>query len=287
MIGWICALALAAPGDPDWEAPALSAESWAPPTDASGWMLTHDSQAREGWVARLDTTWSHRPLVWLPDEGDDPIAIVRDAAISWWTVGAALGRVGLSATAPVVLVVHSEVEGSAGPLAGDPSLQGRVVAIEGSERPGLSLFGRLRAPTGAHRRQLGVEGWSWELGLATDLRVGPVQIAADAAGRGLPRSSAGELQLDDQLAAHLGARVGLRPQLQAQAELHGHLPTRRADLPGAHSLELLGSVRGRIAADLWLQGGGGIPISMGLGSPALRLFLSLQLRPSGPQEPIE
>ncbi len=274
----IVALALtalaASPGDADFVAPAVAAETWLP-------SLAVDTRRRDGISGRLDTTWAHAPLVWTSDDSDAPVALVRDVATVWMTAALSAGPLAIGATAPVVLHVGSAVDGAHGPLAGDPTLQAKAVAIEGGTLPGLALFGRLRAPAGAELRQLGYPGWTWELGLASDIDLGPVRAVLGIGTRGVPKPPLGDLIVNDQLRVNGGASWAVTEASSLAAELHGHIQYSALDQAGPHALEGVFSGRFSASPTVALRAGLGLPLSSGVGTPQWRAVAGIDVRPAG------
>jgi outer membrane protein OmpA-like peptidoglycan-associated protein len=266
------------------ELPDINAQNFRPTVDGQRTLWTDDT-----WIGSTDNPGTARaivhytgsPLVYRYTNGEQ-VRLLGDALEMDLMGGFSFAdRVRVGAIVPVFLVATGELGGGAG--LGDLGLDAKVVALHRADAPiGLGLAARLSAPTATTLAPVGAPGLGWEVSAVVDREIGPVLLASNLGVRGTPRSDLENITWNDQFMFRVGGGYAITEGAGAALELNGLLNF-AAPLGNAASapLEWMASGYGRVADDFVLRGGVGTGLTRGIGSPDVRLLVSMAFEPGG------
>ena len=257
------ALAATWPGDEDFALPPFSAELYRPAVDGVG-LGVDRADGEGGFVA--DLVWTHRPLVFVRDDGEI-VELVGDLVGAHVAAAGHLGPVRLEGQLPVYLLATGDL--GSGAAVGDGSLGASLpveagpVAIAPVARLNLPLGGDVWAlGAGAPGADVGLNAsWSGPVELGTNVGatlVAGEQAANVAVGNSAWLRCAVAYARDDW---HAGLETALETPLDAFFVADGNTPVEL----------MLGGGRKALRAGL---GAGVLP---GVGSPSWRLVVGGEL----------
>lgn len=251
--------------------PAVDAQQFRLPVDASYSLWADDATLHKGFLARIGAGYTRDPVVWKWDDTGEKVTVVGDAigldvvaAYTFW-------RIRLGVDVPVYVMTSGEAGSGAG--LGDIAVDAKIVALDPESAPvGLAADVRVRAPTTTTEVPLGVDGVSWEAAAVVSKRAGIVALAGNVGVRGAP----GDVDLSTWLT--LRASLGLVFTDHVGMSL---------DAAGALALNDGGTTPGELMLGGWvrpadpiaLRLGVGRGITAGAGSPAARAVFAVDIEP--------
>ena len=267
------------------ESPALDAQLWRMPADATATLWADDTTASplgHVWV-RQSLSWMKDPLRYqytFEDGTSRVVSLVESAFLSNTIVGVGLGPVRVALDLPLVLGARSGLPGDDGGGLGDVAVDAKGTVLHREEAPvGLALTGRLGLPTATVATALGSSGVSGELAAVVDQRVGPVLLVGNLGSRFNPPSDLENVALDDQLVWRLGAGYFLAEEAGLSLDFAGRSAYGARGNDAASPGEALLGGFGRVARAWAVRGGVGAGLNDAIGAPALRVIAAAGWEP--------
>ena len=252
-----------------------------PSVDAQQTMWTDDaSLKRSGTLtARALGSFTSRPLLWQVGDGD-PLPVIGSA----WQVdllGAVyLGPLRLGLDLPLLLGGTSAVFDGGATGLGDVAFDGKLTLLNPADRPlGVAITTRIGLPTATVNVPLRNGGIAVEVAGVVDYSVGnALRLVANVGARFAPPTTLGDLAIDDQLIARLGAGIPIGGRAGVSADLASRLAFSAPLSLGAPAEVMLGGWFD--VTDVWtLRAGVGRGFSGAVGSPGARALVSLAFEP--------
>lgn len=261
--------------------PAVDAQLWRLPADASSTLWADDAGIVPGAQARVAAGWMHDPVVWVFDDTGEKVSIVEDAVgfdvVAGWGVGPAR----IAVDVPVWPWAGGAQGGGTG--LGDLAIDGKVRVLPAGGPVGLAVTGRVALPTSGEALPLGAPGVGWELALVGDAAIGPVKLALNLGTRGVPDVALENVDVSDRGVARLGVGYAIGDRAGVSLDLSGQMTwSEPGNAAGAPVEALLGGW-------LWatdtvsVRAGVGKGLSRGIGAPSARAVLALGWEPSRAQ----
>ncbi len=258
--------------------PVVDVDVYAPSLGSTTGLSVEDTRRTVTSRARVDVSWAHAPLRFVPDDGPAEV-VVADVWSVTLSGAAAAGPVLFGVAAPCSVWRGAGAGGMevAGPLVVDPTVGARVSIREGDALPGFGAAARLTVPTQAYVWSLGSPGPSWEALLVTDLDVGPTRLALDLGTRGVPEVTVGDGVFSGSF-VYRGAAAWPIGDHGVTVEAIGSLAYRDVGASGRAAEGIVGGWVG-VGPDTRVRLGVGAPLSRGIGAPAYRLVVAFEHSP--------
>jgi OOP family OmpA-OmpF porin len=276
---WIVALGSAFAQE-EIVSPDYDAQLYRTPVDAEQSMWVDDSSAApDGYVAaKLVTGYMTSPLVFVYDDGER-VALVKDALSINAIAAASFKRIRLGLDIPMYAVATSDLTSGGG--LGDIALDLKGTVLPRAEFPvGLALAARLKFPTGSLSVPLTAPNTGWEVEAIVDRKFGPLLVALNVGQRGSPKTSLGNVELNDQLFLRLGAGYAISESAGASLDLNSSFNWGSFGAVASTPVEAMAGGYGRVGTTpIVLRGGLGTGLSRGIGAPSFRGVLSVGFEP--------
>ena len=255
--------------------------------DAQQTLWTDDAGRRASgtFTARTLLSWTHRPLLWQPNDDADVEAVVG----STWQldlIGAAhLGPLRIGVDVPVLLGGASDVFSGGAAGVGDVVADGKLTVVDpASSGIGLAVTTRIGLPTASVDVPLGGEGLSWEVAGVVDYQSDAVRLAANVGTRGGPPITLGDAEVGDQLLLRAGVGIPVSDRAGVSADFAARAAYGTEASLGAPVEAIVGGWAQ--FGDPWtLRAGVGRGFTSAVGSPGARLLVSLAFEPRSDPDP--
>lgn len=280
LIGGIAAWAQATESG---QVPTLNAQLFRPSLDSQKTIWTDDARFDdEGLSGRVIASWTHAPLVYRADSGEE-IVYIDDllqtnllGSMTWERL-----RVGIDA--PLYLRSFSNLSGNETSL-GDLSADARVGLIE--RQTGLALSGRVTLPTASTLSPLGDSATSYAAHVIVDRRLGDVLLAANLGAQLSSGTALENIAWDDRLVARLGAGWDLNDRTGTSLDLSAQMALSDPENPAGRPAELMLGGWRDLEAPLTIRAGIGTGLNSSIGSPQARMVAEVAYRPPRDPEPL-
>jgi hypothetical protein len=262
--------------------PAVDAQLYRMPVDATSTMWADDSHLAPGISGRLAVDYVKQPFVWIWKDTGERVAVVDDALGIDAIAGFAAWRVRGAVDVPLYALATGDVlsGGGLGDIA--VALKGAVLDREAAAL-GVALTGRVTFPTATTPLPLGNDGVGWELGAVVDKRFGNLVAVANLGTRGVPDVTLENVAVSDVFLYRVGAGYGFgdatAPRAGVSLDLAGQLSYEDPGNAAARSMEAMLGGWYQVSAPLSLRAGLGRGIGGGIGSPAARAVLAVAWQP--------
>jgi len=263
--------------------PELNAQHFRPPVDSRWTLWTDDAgQGPLGYLqARAYLHYVNDPLVYeYPDGAQVPL--LADLLMADFVGAVGLGPLRLGTVVPVALMTSGE--GARGGGLGDVALDLKGTILDPDERDfALALSWRNSFPTANTTASIGSPGVAWELSAIATQRFGRSLLAVNIGHLSRPETALENVAWQDQFLYRAGLGHELRVGGGLSVDVAGARPYGTAlDNRAGWPLEFLAGVWGPVSDDIVVRGGLGTGLTRGIGSPDLRMVMSVGYEP--PQE---
>ena len=263
--------------------PALNAQNYRPPVDSRQTLWTDDaSLGPNGYFqGRFFLHYANDPLVYHYEDGSET-KLLSDVLQADAVGAITLSRLRLAVDLPLYMMAAGVNEEGGG--IGDIALDIKGVFIDPAETDGagLALSARTTLPTASTAASLGLPGVGWELAAIASQRFGKTTLLANLGTRGTPEIEAADLIWNDQFIYRLGLGYALASDASTglSADIAGAFTygSPLSEGPGVPLEYLLGGWT-RLNESLVIRGGVGSGLTVGIGSPDLRMVAALAYEP--------
>ncbi len=265
--------------------PAVDAQLYRFPVDATSTLWADDSHLAPGPSARVAVGFLKEPFVWIWDDTGERVKVVDNVlgidAIAGFTAWRIRGAVDV----PLYPVATGAVATGGG--LGDIAVDLKGTVLEEHAAPvGFALGARVSLPTSTTAVPLGGAGVGWEISAIVDKRVGPVLLAANLGHRGVPDVALDNVAVSDVFVYRAGLGLDLGERAGVSVDFAGHLAYAALDNPAGQALEGMLGGWVRVSDPIAVRAGVGRGLLGGIGSPTARAVLALTwepvAKPSGP-----
>lgn len=293
--------------------PELNAQNFRPTIDGKRTLWSDDASRgkHNSPFARLLFHYTANPLIYVaagagqtntgtgtgtttgvtannPDaNGDGELGLVTTVVQGDVLAGYTYDRFRVGVDVPIYLFSDSEVvDGQTG--LGDISPDLKITIMDGEDAPfNFAVNGRLNLPTAtvAPTIALGNPNIGWEAAGIIDKPIGDALIALNVGYKGAVDLVLEEDGHNDFLAFRTALGYAFSENAGTAIELAGQMDFQDPTAQGSTPIEWLLGGYGYATDDLVLRGGVGTGITVGIGSPDLRLMLGLGYEPRADREP--
>jgi len=273
---------LTAPTDPV-ASPQLNAQNYRPSVDSRQTLWTDDASLGPSgyYQGRFFLHYANDPLVYLYEDGTET-KLLSDVLQADAIGAITLSRLRLAVDVPLYLMAAGANEEGGG--IGDIALDLKGVFLDPTETDGLGLglSARTSLPTASTEASLGLPGVGWEIAAIASQRFGKTTLLANLGTRGTPEVEAADLIWNDQFTYRLGLGYALESDASSglSADIAGAFTygSPLSEGPGVPLEYLLGGWT-HLTETLVLRGGVGSGLTVGIGSPDLRMVAALSYEP--------
>ena len=262
------------------DVPDMNVQLYRPPIDAEDTLWTDDAFAAPDnyFLGRVFFNYANDPLIFRYEDGEEVSVlsnVVQADLLGAYTIKGF--RIGLDL--PLMLVANGDTTQGGG--LGDVALDARYTILNADTAPvGVGVGGRLTLPTATTAAPLGTAGLGGELQAIASQRFGPATVAANLGTRFLPPTQLANVQWDDQFFYRVGSGYEVVEGIGASLDIAGQLSYAEGlSNPAASPAEFLVGGWYRLPQELLLRAGAGTGLNSGLGSPDVRVVLSLAYEP--------
>ncbi len=250
------------------------------------------------YAAGATLSYARNPVVWRYQDGTYEPVVGQQLGLDLSFAIGLLPLFDLGVVVPVTLLQRGpksslrgldaveQVTSVGGTLMGDVRLQPRLALMqERSWGFGLAVISEITLPTGDQRRFVGDSGFSWRPRLVGSVPIVglPLKVSASLGYRLRKNVLLAGIESADELDFGVGGSYALSDNLAALVELSGNTSaTHPFSGGGLSALEVRGGMRTRVARNVVLDGGAGVGLTQGLGTPDYRLFLGFAYAPEPP-----
>jgi len=266
----------------DFDQPVpINAQHFRPAVDGQMTLWTDDAGHADAALGTLRVVGGYalRPLMFVPTEGDDPVAHLAHMGHIDLMGGINLGPIRVGAHIPLFVTAGEVTPVEAG--IGDIALDVRASFFKSTRNTlGMAVAGRAWAPTTTLRSSVGHRNWAGEATVILDAAVGPVFLAGNLGYKIVPRVDLGNVVWDDQVILRAGAglafteRVGLSAEIASSLSVAGPFGANRAS-PAEFLVGLWHDAGKRVI----IRGAAGTQLSGGVGAPNFRALVSVSWEP--------
>jgi hypothetical protein len=267
--------------------PELNAQAYRPSVDSASFLWMTDSALLDdrNFFGRAGLDYARNALVYYPydyETSGEKTALLEHLVQLDLAAGYTRGRFRAALIAPIVLRAAGEGGGATG--IGDLTLDVKASLLDRTESPlGLSLSGRVSAPTGTTGLSLSNGGLGYELELAVDKDFGPVLVGLNVGHRGQPVVDLENTTWGPQLYGRVGGAFAVDDLTGVVLEVNSSFTYAALGDPAVTPVEILLSAWRQPLAEVpfVLRAGVGVGATKAVGAPSIRLVLSGSWVPGG------